>query len=208
MTQHHPPGSSLTACIASGMGTQTHRPGERAAVGTEGDPGLEPGKKAPCMRSGAPGARKPTWQKQPPRWGLSIPGQAGRCQQMAGLMPGSRARKQAAACGLAKGCAPPGKAAAKAGRGDAARDDRPDTAAVPAEGKDTHSLPGSRLLPVRWKDQLASLCRKTLNRTAQCMKSPDFSHYLPSRVPSVDKSFLRTCKFRKHFLAPPSAHLC
>lgn len=58
-------------------------------------------------------------------------------------------------------------------------------------GKHTHSLPGSRLLPVRWKDPLVSLCRQTLNRRAQCVKSPDLSHDLPSCVPRMDESSKR-----------------
>lgn len=124
------------------------------------------------------------------------------------LTPGSRAPERAAAGGAAKGCAPPGKAAAKAGRGDAARDDGPDADAAPAEGTHTHSLPGSRLLPVRWKDPLTSLCRQTLNRRAQRVKSPDLPHHLPSRLPRMEESFPGTCDFRKHSPGPLSAHLC
>lgn len=95
VTQHHPPGSAL---IALGTGTRSHRPRRRGAAGTGGIQSWSWTKSTmhelwSCSSPNAEAAE-----------GLKQPGQAGRCGQ-SGMLP-------------AKGCAPPGQAAAKAGRGD------------------------------------------------------------------------------------------
>ena len=110
-------------------------------------------------------------------------------------------RERAAACGQAKGCAPwGGQRANGQRRGGGGR--------RPGRGKHTHCRPGSRRLPLRRKDPLASLCRQTLKSRAQRVKSPDLSHHLLSRVPRTDESFLSTHNFGKLFPAPLSALPC
>lgn len=69
-----PTGLNPRSCVAPGTGTQSDRPGRKGS-GVHGG-GSRTGQKAPCVRAGAPAARKPARQRQPPRWGLKHPGEA------------------------------------------------------------------------------------------------------------------------------------
>ena len=72
-----PTGLNPRSCIAPGTGTQSHRPGRKGSSGQGRGSRTGARPKAPCVRSGAPAARKPTRQRQPPRRGLKHPGAGG-----------------------------------------------------------------------------------------------------------------------------------